>query len=85
MLSDTLIKYFGRALRADGHGITQAPLPRRWVELIRHLDEEERRRSEELRQGTHQTERPVENIGHATSAPQRGATSAAKSREMRVR
>jgi hypothetical protein len=33
-------------LRSDSEDITREPLPRRWVDLIHHLNEQERRPSE---------------------------------------
>jgi hypothetical protein len=30
-----------RVLRGQGENITREPLPRRWVDLIQHLDQEE--------------------------------------------
>jgi hypothetical protein len=32
-----------KRLREDGEQVTQDPLPTRWVDLIHHLDEQERR------------------------------------------
>ena len=39
-------------LRSDNADITREPLPRRWVDLIHHLDEQERERSEDQRSET---------------------------------
>jgi hypothetical protein len=36
----------GNKLRGQDEDIARAPLPRRWVDLIHHLNEEERRRSQ---------------------------------------
>jgi len=41
----TILQRLGKALHVHDNDITQEPLPRRWVDLIRHLDEQERRRS----------------------------------------
>jgi len=40
---DSIFQRIGKALRGQGIEITQEPLPRRWVDLIHHLDERERR------------------------------------------
>jgi hypothetical protein len=42
----TLLQRLGKAIHAHHNGITHAPLPRRWVDLIRHLDEQERKHSQ---------------------------------------
>jgi hypothetical protein len=42
----TILQRLGKALHVHDSDIAQAPLPRRWVDLIRHLDEQERRRSQ---------------------------------------
>jgi hypothetical protein len=39
---DSALGQIAKRLRADGHGITQQPLPERWVDLIHHLNESER-------------------------------------------
>lgn len=44
---DETIVEIGKGLRRQGVDITQEPLPRRWVDLIHHLDEQERRQAEE--------------------------------------
>jgi hypothetical protein len=36
-------------LRGESEVLTGEPLPRRWVDLIRHLDEQERKRSDAAR------------------------------------
>jgi hypothetical protein len=35
----------GKAMQGQAADATHEPLPRRWVDLIHHLDEQERRRS----------------------------------------
>ena len=43
-----------KMLREEGESVSSAPLPKRWVELIRHLDEQERQnfeRSKSTRDG----------------------------------
>ena len=42
---ETLVE-IGKRLRGQGEDITREPLPRRWVDLIHHLDEQERKRSQ---------------------------------------
>jgi len=42
---DSLLHLIGQSLLADSNEITQEPLPRRWVDLIHHLNERERKRS----------------------------------------
>jgi hypothetical protein len=32
----------GKALKLQSEDVTREPLPRRWIDLIRHLDEQER-------------------------------------------
>lgn len=48
-VQDTILQRLGKALHVRGDGITHEPLPRRWVDLIHHLDAQERRRSQGLR------------------------------------
>jgi hypothetical protein len=43
--NETIVK-IGKGLRGQDEDITHAPLPRRWVELIRHLNEQERKQHE---------------------------------------
>ena len=45
---ETLVE-IGKRLRGQGEDITHEPLPRRWVDLIHHLDEQERKGSQHLR------------------------------------
>jgi hypothetical protein len=45
-IQDTILQRLGKALHGHGDDITHEPLPRRWVDLIHHLDEQERRRSQ---------------------------------------
>ena len=37
------LQLIGKRLREDGQNLTGEELPERWVDLIRYLDEEERR------------------------------------------
>jgi len=37
----------GKKLRDENKDVAQEPLPRRWVDLIRYLDEQERQRERE--------------------------------------
>lgn len=41
----------GKALRSQTDDITHEPLPRRWVDLIHSLDEQERKQSKPLSTG----------------------------------
>ena len=43
---DMILQRLGMALRAHVDDITQEPLPRRWVELINFLDEQEQKLAE---------------------------------------
>lgn len=47
-LSPALIKRISMALRFQYDQITHEPLPDRWVELIKYLDEKEKRRRSNL-------------------------------------
>lgn len=40
------MRHVGKALRTENDDFTREPLPERWIHLIRHLDERERRESE---------------------------------------
>jgi hypothetical protein len=41
---ETILQRLGKALHVRMDDVTHEPLPRRWVELIHHLNEEERTR-----------------------------------------
>jgi hypothetical protein len=43
---DETIIEIGKRLRHQSNDITHEPLPRRWVDLIHYLNEEERKQSE---------------------------------------
>jgi hypothetical protein len=43
---DETIVEIGKGLRQRDEDITHAPLPHRWIDLIRHLNEQERREQE---------------------------------------
>ena len=43
---DTIFERLGNVLRVEGEDLTHAPLPRRWVDLILYLDEQERKSAE---------------------------------------
>ena len=45
LVQDTILQRLGKALHVHIDDITHEPLPRRWVELILYLDEQERERS----------------------------------------
>jgi hypothetical protein len=43
---DTIFNRLGKAFHLHADDITHEPLPRRWIELIRYLDEQERKSAE---------------------------------------
>jgi hypothetical protein len=45
----TILERLGKTLRGHDGGITHEALPRRWVELIHFLDEQERKQSDRQR------------------------------------
>lgn len=47
---DSALGLIAKGLRGDTEDITQQPLPERWVDLIHHLNEQERMQSEHLLQ-----------------------------------
>jgi hypothetical protein len=46
-------------LRDDGENLRREPLPRHWVDLIHHLDEQERRRDERLEESARHHRSPA--------------------------
>jgi hypothetical protein len=42
---DTSLGMIAKTLRAKSEDITHEPMPERWVDLIRYLDEQERKRA----------------------------------------
>jgi len=46
LVRETILQRLGRTLRGHDEYITREPLPRRWVDLIHFLDEQERKRSQ---------------------------------------
>jgi len=46
LVHDTILLRLGKALHVHIDDIAREPLPHRWVDLIHHLNEQERRRSE---------------------------------------
>ena len=48
----TNVEQLGKALQVRMDDITHEPLPRRWVELILYLEEQERMRPERRENGT---------------------------------
>ena len=46
---ETILERLGKALRGHDEGITHEALPRRWVDLIHFLDEQERKQSDRQR------------------------------------
>jgi hypothetical protein len=43
---DETIVEIGKGLRREANDVTREPLPQRWVDLIHHLNEKERKQSE---------------------------------------
>ena len=43
---ETILQRLGKALHVRMDDITNEPLPRRWVDLIHHLDDQERKQAE---------------------------------------
>jgi hypothetical protein len=43
---ETILRRIGNALRGQGENITHKALPKRWVELIHYLDEQEQKSGE---------------------------------------
>jgi hypothetical protein len=46
LVQETILQRLGRTFRGHDEDITHEPLPRRWVDLIHFLDEQERKRSD---------------------------------------
>jgi hypothetical protein len=46
LVHDTILQPLGKALHVHIDDITREPLPHRWVDLIHHLNEQERTRPE---------------------------------------
>jgi hypothetical protein len=46
---DSILGRLGKALHIQNDDNTHEPLPKRWIDLILHLEEQERRRSEILK------------------------------------
>jgi hypothetical protein len=49
LFQETILQRLGKALHAHWDDIAHEPLPRRWIELIQHLNEQERKRLSHLR------------------------------------
>jgi hypothetical protein len=45
---ESLLHRIGKSMRAQSEDIAHEPLPKRWVDLIHYLDEQERKRAEGL-------------------------------------
>jgi len=43
---ETILRRIGNALRGQSEDITHEPMPKRWVDLVHFLDEQERKRGE---------------------------------------
>ena len=48
---ETIIDRLGKTLHGRLDDITHEPLPQRWVDLIRHLDEQERTQAQQKKTG----------------------------------
>ena len=44
---ESLLHRIGKAFRAHTDDVTQEPVPTRWADLIRYLDDQERRHAEQ--------------------------------------
>jgi hypothetical protein len=43
IVQDTILRHLGKVLHAYVDDVTDEPVPRRWVDLILYLDEQERK------------------------------------------
>jgi len=55
---DNILRRLGKVLPGTDANTTREPLPRRWVDLIHHLNEQERKQKE-AETDQRQRERPV--------------------------
>ena len=55
---ETILQRLGKALHVQMDDITHEPLPRRWVDLILYLEEQERERAERAQPETEPQRRP---------------------------
>ena len=55
---ETILQRLGKTLHVQLDDITHEPLPRRWVDLIHHLNEQERTRERVLQAEPKGRERP---------------------------
>jgi hypothetical protein len=53
---ETILRRLGGALHGRLDNITHEPLPRRWIDLIHHLDEQERTQPKPSKAGGRSTE-----------------------------
>ena len=60
---ETPLRRLGKAFNLYADDIAHEPLPRRWVEIIRYLDEQERRSSSSRNERL--AERPHDETEHA--------------------
>ena len=54
---ETLLRRLGKAFHLYADDIAHEPLPRRWVDLIRYLDEQERMRKDDRKVETQPSDR----------------------------
>ena len=52
------LELIAKRLRADSDDVAREPLPERWVDLIKYLDEQERRTSVRMQQARREPENP---------------------------
>ena len=57
-VQETILQRLGKALNVRLVDVTHEPLPQRWVDLIQHLNEQERRQSERHDPDIKQRSRP---------------------------
>jgi hypothetical protein len=57
------LELIAQRLRSEGNSVTQRPIPKRWVELLHHLNEEERRNSAGAKPPKARSEDPEARIG----------------------
>jgi hypothetical protein len=63
------LELIAKRLRAEGDNVTQRALPKRWVELLQHLNDEERRNSTDAKPRKAHREEPEVRIGDDPETP----------------
>ena len=59
------LELIAKRLRADSEDVAREPLPERWVDLIKYLDEQERRSRERMEQARRGIESPRGAAGNS--------------------